>query len=335
LLLVGTNRSLLDLDRSFTIAKDASVTALAVGGGRAFAMLDTERVDRIEEFDCRAETALPEPNGQSMAVIAGGGWPSAVAREASDDHENGSSSSRKPHHFGHQHQAEAHAGVEPLVDLLVGLTGARLVRVCGGEARPVSSFDSLPGRSEWGNPAGTTPDLRSIAIAEDGQWLASVHVGGVWASDDAGSSWRAIIEPDADVHEVTAARGRVAVAAAIGAGWSENRGATWQWSTEGLAASYARAVALDGDSIYVTASTGPSTTAGALYRARLGKSFEKCTRGLPQWFPFNIDTGALCARDGRVAFGTRDGTVFESKDEGSSWDVVAEHVGAVRCVELA
>ncbi len=271
-----------------------------------------------------------------MAVVATSeGPPATASAHAAGDHDGGADSSGKAHHLRRHHQEDtAQASVDPGVDLLVGMTGARLVRVSGSQVRPISSFDSLPGRSEWENPAGPTPDLRSIAVAEDGQWLANVHVGGVWASDDEGSSWRAVIEPAADVHEVTAAWGRVAVAAAIGAGWSENRGATWQWSTEGLAGSYARAVALDGDTIYVTASTGPSTTAGAIYRASLGKGFEKCTRGLPEWFPFNIDTGSLSARDGRVAFGTRDGTVFESKDEGSSWGVVAEHVGPVRCVKL-
>lgn len=334
MLLVGTNLSLLDLDRSFTLAEDASVTALAVSGGRAFAMLDAERVDSIEEFDCQPEAALPEPSGQSMAILAtSDGSRPAPAGLSGGGPDVEAESSRTVHHLVHHHQAQAGAGDQ--VDLLVGMTGARLVRVTsGGEVRPISSFDSLPGRAEWENPAGPTPDLRSIAVGGDGQWLANVHVGGVWASDDEGSSWTAVIEAAADVHEVVAAGGRVAVAAAIGTGWSENRGATWQWSTEGLAASYSRAVALDGDTIYVTASTGPSTTAAALYRAKLGKRFEKCTGGLPEWFPFNIDTASLSARDGRVVFGTRDGQVFESKDEGSTWGIVAEHVGPVRCVQL-
>ncbi len=294
MLLVGTKGTLLDIDRSFTIAEYTSVTALAVNGTSAFAMLDAERVDRVEDFDCQPLAALPDPGGQSMAAIANGDG-----------------------------------------DLLVGMSGARLVRLTsGGEARPVSSFESVPGRAGWANPAGPSPDLRSVTTAEDGQWLVNVHVGGLWASDDEGGSWTALIEPEADVHEVAAAGGRLAVAAAGGAGWSEDRGHTWQWSTDGLEAPYARAVALDGDTIYVTSSTGPSTTAGALYRASVGHRFEKCAGGLPASFPFNIDTGSLAARAGRVAFGTRDGRLFESRDEGSSWSTVADHLGTVQCVKL-
>lgn len=337
MLLVGTDRTLLDIDRSFTVAEDSSVTALAVSGTTSFALLDAERVDRIDEFDCRPLTTLPEPSGQSMAIVASRGAPAAALSEYEDEGHRaglGRWSSPTGHHFGHHVVQEADE--VPDVDLLVGMSAARLVRVtAGGEVRPVSSFDSVPGRTGWANPAGPAPDLRSVAIADDGQWLANVHVGGLWGSDDEGGSWTALIEPEADVHEVTAARGRLAVAAAGGAGWSENRGATWQWSTDGLEAPYARAVALDGDTIYVTASTGPSTTAGALYRATVGRRFEKCAGGLPEWFPFNIDTGSLAARAGRVAFGTHDGHVYESQDEGTSWTVVAEHIGSVRCVKLA
>ena len=158
MLLVGTNRSLLDLDRSFTLAEDAAVTALAISGGRAFAMLDAERVDRIEEFDCQPEAALPEPSGQSMAMLTNHGRSRPARADLSDAGPNvGAESGRTVHHLVHHHEAQAHADAQ--VDLLVGMTGARLVRVTsGGEVRPISSFDSLPGRADWENPAGPTPD---------------------------------------------------------------------------------------------------------------------------------------------------------------------------------
>jgi hypothetical protein len=334
-LLVGTNRILLDIDRSFTVAEDTSVTALAVSGATAFAMLDAERVDRIAEYDCQAVAGLPEASGQSMAVVVGGVASAGSPATGGAAHHPGSGHAPSPggHLFGHHPEEQTPEALQ--VDLLVGLTAARLTVVtAGGAVRPISSFDSVPGRSGWGNPGGRSPDLRSVAVADDGQWLANVHVGGLWGSDDEGGSWTALIEPDADVHEVTTAAARLAVAAAGGAGWSDNRGHTWHWSTDGLEAPYARAVALDGETMYITASTGPSTTAGALYRATLGHRFEKCAGGLPEWFPFNIDTGSLAARAGRVAFGTNDGRVFESQDEGSSWNLVAEHLGAVRCVKL-
>ena len=201
--------------------------------------------------------------------------------------------------------------------------------------RPIPSFDLLAGRSSWSNPAGPSPDLRSVAVTHDGQWsLANVHVGGL-GLDDEGGSWTSLIEPDADVHEVAAIEGRLAVAAAGGAGWSDDRGRTWQWTAHGLEAAYARAVALDGDMIYLSASTGPSTTSGAVYRARVGQTFEKCAGGLPESFPSTSTRARLAALAGRVVFGTVDGRVFESQDAGSTWNLVMEHLRTVSCVKLA
>ncbi len=41
-----------------------------------------------------------------------------------------------------------------------------------------------------------------------------------------------MIEPGADIHEVRAANGSVAVAAAVGFGWSEDGGKSWSWNTD-------------------------------------------------------------------------------------------------------
>ena len=110
------------------------------------------------------------------------------------------------------------------------------------------------------NPAAPLPEIRSIAVSSTGSWFVNVHVGGVWRSDDSGQSWRIVIAPESDVHEVVAGeQGRVAVAAAIGFGWSDDNGDSWKWVTDGLHAGYSRAVALDGDAAFVTASTGPET----------------------------------------------------------------------------
>jgi photosystem II stability/assembly factor-like uncharacterized protein len=162
-----------------------------------------------------------------------------------------------------------------------------------------------------------------------------VHVGGVWSSADGGVSWTCVIEPADDVHEVRAGRGRrLAVAAAVGFGWSEDGGGSWSWTAEGFQAHYARAAALDGDTAFVTASTGPMTRRGAVYRAQLGEPFERCERGLPDWFAGNVDTGCLDAAGGRVAFGSPEGAVFVSDDGGVTWAEVAGDLGRVSAVRL-
>ncbi len=215
--------------------------------------------------------------------------------------------------------------------VVVGRTGARLA-VVGAHAKveDVSAFEQVPDRDHWKNPASSTPDTRSMASNGGDLWV-NVHVGGLWHSDDRGKSWQGVIEPEADIHEVRARSASVAVAAAVGFGWSEDGGNSWSWSTMGLHGSYLRAVCLDGDVAYVSASDGPFTRRGAVYRAPLGAPFVRCEQCLPEWFPGNVDTGHLDAVDGRVAIGFGQ-TVYVSDDGGESWREIAvpDEITAVR-----
>jgi len=205
--------------------------------------------------------------------------------------------------------------------VVVGRTGARLITV-GGERRDLPAFEAVPGRDEWENPASPTPDTRTMAVGPT-RWWVNVHVGGVWWSSDGGESWHVAVPPKADVHEVRAgADGVVAVAAAVGFGWSEDDGTSWSWTTEGLHGRYLRAVALDGETAYVSASDGPFTRRGAVYRGPLGSTFSRCGEGLPAMFPGNIDSGQLDAAAGRAAVGFGD-HVYVSEDEGRTWQVAA------------
>jgi hypothetical protein len=200
--------------------------------------------------------------------------------------------------------------------VVVGRTGARLA-IVGARVEDVRTFQQVPNRDHWKNPANPTPDTRSMATSGDDLWV-NVHVGGLWHSGDRGENWQGVIEAGADIHEVRAAKRSVAVAAAVGFGWSEDGGRSWSWTTDGLHDSYLRAACLDGESAYVSASGGPFTKYGAVYRARLGSVFVRCDGGLPKWFPGNVDTGHLDAADGRVAIGFGD-EVYVSEDEGESW----------------
>src|SRR6266508_3538085 len=166
-------------------------------------------------------------------------------------------------------------------------------------SQPVTSFDAIPTRDEWYTPWGAPPDVRSLTTGPDGVVLVIV--------------------------------------AAVGFGWSVDGGRTFSWTTDGLHASYCRAVAVAGDTVLVSASTGPRTNRGAVYRRDLVSSapFERCADGLPEWFEFNVNTFQLAASGADVALGTDDGRVYVSADAGGSWSLAAEGLPPIHCLAFA
>ena len=219
--------------------------------------------------------------------------------------------------------------------LFVGGAEAHLWR--NGER--LASFDAVDGRDSWYTPWGGPPDVRSITESLDGALHANVHVGGIPRSRDGGETWEPTIDIDADVHQVLADPrdpALVLAAAAVGLCVSRDGGDSYRYLTAGLLSSYARAVALGGDTVLVTASTGPHGDGAAVYRApvSLDRPFEKCDAGLPEWFGHNIDTGCLAANGDAVAFGTGEGDVFVSGNAGSKWERAATGLAAVRAVAI-
>ena len=95
-------------------------------------------------------------------------------------------------------------------------------------------------------------------------------------------------------------------------------------------------MAIAGDTVLLTACDGPHGGKAAVYSAPLAldRAFEKCERGLPEWFDDNIDTGCLAAADGTAAFGTVDGEVYISEDAGGTWERAADGLPAVRAVAI-
>ena len=220
--------------------------------------------------------------------------------------------------------------------LFVGTSKAHLLKEDGGGFIPVDTFDSAPGRGEWFTPWGGPPDVRSLAEDERGALYCNVHVGGILRSTDGGSTWSPTIDVRSDVHEVTTAGERVVAATAWGLAISFDGGASWEFDDQGLHASYARAVAVAGDVVVMSASSGPRGDASALYRRPLNEpgAFVRSGGELPEWFPDNIDTGCLSALDESVAFGTEGGELFLSDDSGETFTRVAENLAPVRWVEL-
>lgn len=225
--------------------------------------------------------------------------------------------------------------------LLVGAAEATLLRLEEGKLETVAAFEEVAGRDEWYTPWGGPPDVRSISEDPGRVVFVNVHVGGVVCSTDGGKTFRPTIDIDTDVHHVLAPQGRpglvLAATGAEGLALSSDRGETWSFVTQGLHASYSRAVAVGEGALLASASTGPRGGRAAVYRRPLAGdgAFVKCAEGLPEWFSGNIDTFCLAASGRMAAFGTDDGSVFASSDEGQTWRVLAEGLPAVHCIAFA
>jgi hypothetical protein len=229
--------------------------------------------------------------------------------------------------------------------LLAGTEGAHLLRLQGQTLtlRPVASFETVAGRDRWHTPWGDPADTRSLSVDVDGRVYVNVHVGGVVRSvgpADDSESWQPTVDIEADVHQVLAhptIPGAVAAAAAVGFGTSRDGGETWAFTTDGLHASYLRAVAVAEETVVVSASGGPRSHRAALYRRPFASAepFERCRDGLPSWFRENIDTYCLAATGPTVVAGTHDGVVFGSEDAGRRWETLADRLPAISCVAVA
>lgn len=221
-------------------------------------------------------------------------------------------------------------------DVLVGTAEAHLLRVRDGQAEPVAGFEEAEGRDGWYTPWGGPPDTRSLSVADDGTIYANVHVGGIVRSSDGGETWEPTIDVDTDVHQVLAAPGSVLAPSAFGLAVSADGGDSWDVVTDGLHATYLRAVAVAGDDVLVSASSGPGGDHSAVYRRVGGEGpFERCRTGLPEWLGGNVDTGTLAATGDWVVFAAPGGTLYSSSDAGRTWEARAEGLPKVTAVGLA
>jgi hypothetical protein len=299
-------------------------TRILVGTESGLWQLRGDALEPVDRFTARTVTALARHGQETWAVVDGRAlWHSA------DRHWNERASLGDP---------PATCLVPTPDGLLIGTAQAHLLRFRTDTLEPVESFETVAGREEWYTPWGDPADVRSIAVSLDGTIYVNVHVGGVVRSRDAGRSWTPTVDIEADVHQVIAHPTRadlVLVAAYEGFGISRDGGGSWRFITDGMHAHYARAVAVSGEAVLVSASTGPRGRRSALYRKPLDgeTAFVRCSEGLP-WFDDNIDTACLAADGSLVVFGTGDGRVFRSLDSGAHWGLVTKGLPTITAVTI-
>ncbi|QNN52054.1 WD40/YVTN/BNR-like repeat-containing protein [Nocardioides mesophilus] len=230
----------------------------------------------------------------------------------------------------------------------------------------VRSLWDHPHRPQWGAgfggqaihtllPHPTDPDQLTVAMS----------TGGVYRTFDAGETWApANVGIKAEffpgevqypefgqcVHKVARDADdpdRLYAQNHGGVYRSDDRGDSWTSIADGLPSDFGFPVVAHprrGGTVFVLPLGGadaryPVDGDCRVYRSTdAGGSWQALGRGLPDDFYSAVMRDAMCADGGDPAgiyFGSRDGTVMASADEGESWRPVAEHLPDVLCVRAA
>ncbi|GAA6622240.1 hypothetical protein [Scytonema sp. NUACC26] len=311
-------------DTDFANAEAIHQPQIVVGTSEGLLFIDSEQHIELEGNSIT-----------DLALSQDGLW--AIANRNSVWHRN---STNRWHQVASVNDSQLNCILPIEGEVLVGTSGACLIRIADGNMHRINCFQTVEGREEWYTPWGGPPDVRSMAVSQSGEIYVNIHVGGILRSSNRGESWQPTIDVHADVHQVRTLLDRpelLLAATAEGLAMSRDRGNSWSFDRANLHAAYSRAIAVCKDTILMTASTGPRTNKAAIYRRPLEESgkFEKCDRGLPEWFSSNIDTGTVATLGNCAAFGTSDGQIFLSNDAGLTWKQIATGLASIHCVSLA
>ncbi len=222
-----------------------------------------------------------------------------------------------------------------------------------------------PHRARW-EPGGGGLCLHTILLdpADAKRMRVAISTGGMYVTEDGGETWRASnagvraeFLPDKHpefgqcVHKVvqsTQRPERLFLQNHWGLYRSDDRGESWTDIANGVPSDFGFPVAIhprDPDSAWIVPLESDQfrcTPEGKLrvYRTRdAGASWVPLSKGLPQDGAFETvlrDALAVDARDpAGVYFGTRNGKVFASPDEGESWMAIADGLPPVISVKVA
>lgn len=224
--------------------------------------------------------------------------------------------------------------------LLVGTSDLRMLiyTADGTRLKETSDFQAFEERGNWYSPGQPSPEVRSMTSEPGGTVYANIHVGGILRFRKHPKDSQPTIDFHQDVHQVLfdPINNLLLAATAEGFAMSRDRGNSWIMETAGLHARYLRGVAVAGDTVFVTASGGPGSRSGAVYRRKVLKDepFGRCGTGLPDSFPGNVNTYCIDADRDEVAFGSPDGAIYVSEDRGDSWKRIANGLPPIKTVKL-
>lgn len=220
---------------------------------------------------------------------------------------------------------------------IVGTYKAHMLRVKNRRLELMQSFENAPYREKWFTPWGDPASVRSMT-ANVKDLFVNVHVGGVVRSTDSGK-WQQMVDIDVDVHQVlipNSELNQVLVATGMaGFGESNDNGQTWTFTNEGMHAAYCRAIAVSEGNVLISCSDDHHGKHSTLYMRPLdgppAAPFQRCNLE-PMWFDDPINTHCLQACGNDVAFGTRFGEIYFSRDRGVEWYQVISGLPAVQCL---
>ncbi|HLN92317.1 MAG TPA: exo-alpha-sialidase [Thermoanaerobaculia bacterium] len=219
-----------------------------------------------------------------------------------------------------------------------------------------------PHRAKW-MPGGGGLCLHTILTdpARRDRLTIATSTGGVYRTDDNGETWRArnrgiqayfLTEKDPEfgqcVHKVVrhpSRPDRMFLQHHFGLYRSDDGGDTWREASKGVPSDFGFPMAMhprDTDTVYIVPLQAdqfrcPPEGKLRVYRTRDGaRSWKPLTRGLPQKDCYDTvlrDAMAVDEEDpAGVYFGTRNGWLYGSRDEGQSWSAIEESLPPVTCV---
>jgi photosystem II stability/assembly factor-like uncharacterized protein len=222
-----------------------------------------------------------------------------------------------------------------------------------------------PHRPKW-MPGGGGLCLHTILRdpTRPGRMIVAISTGGVYRTDDGGASWNArnrgirayfLKEKDPEfgqcVHKVVrhpSRPDRMFLQHHFGLYRSDDAGDTWREASKGVPSDFGFPMAIhprNPETVYIVPLQAdefrcPPDGKLRVYRTRDGaRSWKPLGRGLPQEDSFDtVLRDAMCTDEedpAGIYFGTRNGWLYASRDEGESWTAIEDNLPPITCVRAA